>query len=76
MVPDLEAGNILAKQLQYLAGAESAGVVLGTRAPETVWTGRADTVRIRLVSIAVMKLLVYAKRTEHAGRRLEVANAA
>ena len=75
LVPDLEAGNILAKQLQYLAGAESAGVVLGTRAP-IVLTSRADTVRTRLVSIAVMKLLVYAKRTEHAGRRLEVANAA
>jgi phosphotransacetylase len=75
LVPDLEAGNILAKQLQYLAGAESAGVVLGTRAP-IVLTSRADTVRTRLVSIAVMKLLVYAKRTERAGTKLEVANAA
>jgi phosphotransacetylase len=57
LVPDLEAGNILAKQLLYLAGAESAGLVLGTRVP-IVLTSRADSVRSRLVSVAVMKLVV------------------
>jgi phosphate acetyltransferase len=44
LVPDLEAGNMVAKQLQYLASAESAGIVLGTRVP-IVLTSRADTVR-------------------------------
>ena len=46
LVPDLEAGNMLAKQLQYLAGADSAGIVLGTRVP-IVLTSRADSVRTR-----------------------------
>ena len=75
LVPDLEAGNILAKQLQYLAGAESAGVVLGTRAP-IVLTSRADTVRTRLVSTAVMKLIARAKHDENISQRQEVAHAA
>ncbi len=61
LVPDLEAGNMLAKQLQYLAGADAAGIVLGARVP-IVLTSRADTVRTRLASIAVMKLVAYAKR--------------
>ena len=56
LVPDLEAGNMVAKQLQYLAGADSAGIVLGARVP-IVLTSRADTVRTRLASVAVMKLL-------------------
>ncbi len=43
LVPDLEAGNMVAKQLQYLAGADSAGIVLGTRVP-IVLTSRADSV--------------------------------
>src|SRR5438067_13840731 len=46
ILPDLESGNILAKQLQYLAGADSAGIVLGTRVP-IVLTSRADPVRER-----------------------------
>ena len=46
LVPDLESGNMVAKQLQYLAGADSAGIVLGTRVP-IVLTSRADTVRTR-----------------------------
>jgi phosphate acetyltransferase len=62
LVPDLEAGNMLAKQLTYLAGADSAGIVLGARVP-IVLTSRADNVRTRLASIAVMKLLAHAKRT-------------
>jgi phosphate acetyltransferase len=61
LVPDLEAGNMVAKQLQYLAGAESAGIVLGTRVP-IVLTSRADTVRTRLASTAVMKLVAAARR--------------
>jgi phosphate acetyltransferase len=55
LVPDLEAGNMVAKQLQYLAGADSAGIVLGARVP-IVLTSRADSVRTRLASAAVMKL--------------------
>jgi phosphate acetyltransferase len=62
LVPDLEAGNILAKQLQYLAGADSAGIVLGTRVP-IVLTSRADNVRTRLASTAVLKLVAHARRS-------------
>ncbi len=62
LVPDLEAGNMLAKQLQYLAGADAAGIVLGARVP-IVLTSRADNVRTRLASIAVMKLVAHDKRT-------------
>jgi phosphate acetyltransferase len=62
LVPDLEAGNMLAKQLQYLAGADAAGIVLGARVP-IVLTSRADTVRTRLASIAVMKLIAHSRRT-------------
>lgn len=61
LVPDLEAGNMIAKQLQYLAGADAAGIVLGARVP-IVLTSRADNVRTRLASIAVMKLVAHAKR--------------
>jgi phosphate acetyltransferase len=75
LVPDLEAGNILAKQLQYLAGAESAGIVLGTRVP-IVLTSRADTVRTRLVSTAVMKLVAHSKRDVAMGALREVSRAA
>jgi phosphate acetyltransferase len=63
LVPDLEAGNMVAKQLQYLAGAESAGIVLGTRVP-IVLTSRADSVRTRLASTAVMKLVANARRQQ------------
>jgi phosphate acetyltransferase len=62
LVPDLEAGNMLAKQLTYLAGADAAGIVLGARVP-IVLTSRSDNVRARLASIAVMKLVAHAKRT-------------
>ncbi len=62
LVPDLEAGNMLAKQLSYLAGAESAGIVLGARVP-IVLTSRADSVRTRLASTAVMALVAHARRT-------------
>src|SRR5262249_32186073 len=53
LVPDLESGNMLAKQLAYLAAAESAGVVLGTRVPIAL-TSRADNARSREASTAVM----------------------
>jgi phosphotransacetylase len=58
VVPNLEAGNMVAKQLQYLAGADSAGIVLGTRVP-IILTSRADSVRTRLASAAVLKLLAH-----------------
>jgi phosphotransacetylase len=67
LVPDLEAGNMLAKQLVYLAGADAAGIVLGTRVP-IVLTSRADNVRTRLVSTAVLKLMAHARRERMATR--------
>jgi phosphate acetyltransferase len=69
LVPDLEAGNMLAKQLQYLAGADAAGIVLGTRVP-IVLTSRADSVRTRLASIAVMALVAHAKRKAAPGKTI------
>ena len=60
VVPNIEAGNMVAKQLQYLAGADSAGIVLGTRVP-IVLTSRADSVRTRLASAAVLKLVAHAQ---------------
>ena len=62
LVPNLEAGNMLAKQLTYLAGADAAGIVLGARVP-IVLTSRADKVRARLASLAVMKLAARAAKT-------------
>lgn len=56
VVPDLEAGNMIAKQLIHLAGAESAGLVLGARIP-IVLTSRADGVRSRLASAAMAQIL-------------------
>ena len=61
MVPNIESGNMLAKQLQYFAGADSAGVVLGARVP-VVLTSRADNVRMRIGSAAVAKLMAHARR--------------
>jgi phosphotransacetylase len=68
LVPDLEAGNMLAKQLQYLAGADSAGIVLGARVP-IVLTSRSDSVRNRLASAAVLKLVAHATRTRLAAKQ-------
>jgi len=67
LVPNLEAGNMLAKQLLYFAGADSAGIVLGARVP-VVLTSRADNVRMRIGSAAVAKLLAHGKRAEAAAR--------
>jgi phosphotransacetylase len=61
LVPNIEAGNMLAKQLQYFAGADSAGIVLGARVP-VILTSRSDNVRMRIGSAAVAKLLVHARR--------------
>lgn len=55
LVPDLEAGNILAKQLVYFAGADAAGIVLGARLP-IILTSRADSLRVCLASAALAKL--------------------
>jgi len=61
LAPDLEAGNILAKQLSFLANADSAGMVLGARVP-VILTSRADSLRSRIASCAVAKLMAHARR--------------
>ena len=63
VVPDLEAGNMLAKQLSFLANADAAGIVLGARVP-IILTSRADTVRARMASCAVAVLLAHARRQQ------------
>ena len=64
VAPDLEAGNILAKQLVFLAGAEDAGLVLGARVP-IILTSRADDIRSRVASSALAQIFAH--------RKLEVA---
>jgi phosphate acetyltransferase len=61
VVPDLEAGNMLAKSLSFLAGADAAGIVLGAKVP-IILTSRADEEIARLASCAVAQLLVSARR--------------
>jgi phosphate acetyltransferase len=61
LVPDLEAGNILAKQLSFLANADSAGLALGAKVP-IILTSRADSVRSRIASCAVAALAAHARR--------------
>jgi phosphate acetyltransferase len=61
VVPDLEAGNMLAKSLSFLADADAAGVVLGARVP-IILTSRADSVMTRLASCAVAALVAHARR--------------
>jgi len=61
LVPDLEAGNMLAKSLSFLAGADSAGIVLGARVP-IILTSRADTLMARLASCAIASLMAEARR--------------
>jgi phosphotransacetylase len=61
LVPDLEAGNILAKQLTFLANADSAGLVLGARVP-VILTSRADSVRARIASCGVAMLVAHERR--------------
>ncbi len=61
VVPDLEAGNMLAKSLSFLGGADSAGIVLGARVP-IILTSRADTLMARLASCALASLVAEARR--------------
>ncbi len=61
VVPDLEAGNMLAKSLSFLAQAEAAGIVLGARVP-IILTSRADSLVTRLASCAVAVMLAAARR--------------
>lgn len=62
LVPDLEAGNMLAKELTFLADADAAGIVLGARVP-IILTSRADNLRARMASCAVAVLYAHATRT-------------
>jgi phosphotransacetylase/acyl dehydratase len=64
VVPDLEAGNMLAKQLSFLAGADAAGVVVGALVP-IILTSRADTARTRIASCAVAVLMARANPSRH-----------
>jgi len=66
LVPDLEAGNMLAKELSFLANADAAGIVLGARVP-IILTSRADNVRTRMASCAVAALYCHAARMAVAG---------
>ena len=63
IAPDLESGNILAKQLVFLGGADSAGLVLGARVP-IILTSRADSVRSRIASCGVAMLAAHARRAQ------------
>jgi phosphate acetyltransferase len=60
LVPDLEAGNMLAKQLIYFAGSTAAGLVLGARVP-IVLTSRSDPLSARMASAALARLVVEAR---------------
>jgi phosphate acetyltransferase len=61
VVPDLEAGNMLAKSLSFLAGADAAGIVLGARVP-IILTSRADSLTTRLASCGIAALVANARR--------------
>jgi phosphate acetyltransferase len=61
VVPDLEAGNMLAKNLTFISKADAAGIVLGARVP-IILTSRADNVRTRMASCAVAMLLAHSRR--------------
>jgi phosphate acetyltransferase len=65
VVPDLEAGNMLAKNLTFLAKADAAGIVLGARVP-VILTSRADSVRTRMASCAIAVLFAHARRRKAA----------
>jgi phosphate acetyltransferase len=63
LVPDLESGNMIAKQLEYLANALAAGIVLGARVP-IVLTSRADNAKTRAASCAIAQVLAHAKNRQ------------
>jgi len=65
VVPDLEAGNMLAKSLSFMAGADAAGIVLGARVP-IILTSRADSVMTRLASCGIAALVADYRRTQQA----------
>lgn len=65
VVPDLEAGNMLAKSLSFLAGADAAGIVMGARVP-IILTSRADALLTRLASCAVALLVAASRRADAA----------
>ncbi len=65
VAPDLEAGNVLAKLLTFLANADAAGLVLGARVP-IILTSRADNVRTRMASCAIAALVAHARRSGEA----------
>jgi phosphotransacetylase len=75
LVPDIVSGNVLAKNLEYLAGAILAGVVVGLTAP-VILTSRADPVRARLASIALSVLLHDADTSKPLARSVETQSAA
>ncbi|MDP1524853.1 MAG: bifunctional enoyl-CoA hydratase/phosphate acetyltransferase [Rhodocyclaceae bacterium] len=66
LVPDIESGNMLAKQLEYLADALGAGIVLGARVP-IVLTSRADSAQTRTASTALAVVLAHAQRAKKTG---------
>jgi phosphate acetyltransferase len=66
VVPDLESGNMIAKQLEYLANALSAGIVLGASVP-IVLTSRADTAETRIASCVIAALIAHATREKLKG---------
>ncbi|HRC61156.1 MAG TPA: bifunctional enoyl-CoA hydratase/phosphate acetyltransferase [Candidatus Propionivibrio aalborgensis] len=65
VVPDLESGNMVAKQLEYLANALTSGIVLGARVP-IVLTSRADTAETRIASCVIATLIAHANRGKQA----------
>ena len=66
LVPDLEAGNMLYKELMFFANADAAGIVLGARVP-IILTSRADSARTRMASCAVAALYAHSRRAAPAG---------
>ena len=72
LVPEIETGNVLAKQLTFLGGADAAGIVLGARVP-IILTSRADSLRTRLLSCALAVLMADAKRNQPIALTTKVA---
>ncbi|MGV6847363.1 MAG: bifunctional enoyl-CoA hydratase/phosphate acetyltransferase [Marinibacterium sp.] len=67
LAPDLDAGNMISKQLEYLAAAEAAGIVMGARVP-VILTSRADSAQNRLASCAVAAIVHAARHPDEAAR--------
>jgi phosphate acetyltransferase len=68
LVPDLEAANMLYKELMFLANADAAGIVLGALVP-VILTSRADNVSTRMASCAAAALYAHSRQTAPAGSR-------